>query len=106
VGQSVSQGGPDERAYAWGGTAFNGFMAADSVAGAADLASQIGSIGRASQAIDALTAARAAESAPNLAYRALTPVDAANLEAGQGQEVSVYRDVPHDAVIGYLPQGH
>jgi hypothetical protein len=64
---SLLQGDPNERAYAWGGTAFNALMAADGIAGAAGLASKIGSLGRAGQAIDALAAARAAETAaPNI----------------------------------------
>jgi hypothetical protein len=53
---SLWQGDPDKRAYAWGGTAFNGLVAADGVAGAAGLASKIGSIGRGVDAIDALKA--------------------------------------------------
>lgn len=64
---NLTQTDPDKRAYAWGGTAFNGLMAADGVTGAAGLVSKIGSIGRGVEALDALKAARAAEAAaPNV----------------------------------------
>lgn len=98
---SLSQGDPDKRAYAWGGTAFNGLMAADGAAGVAGLAGKVGSLARSGEFLSTLGASGG---------EALAPAAAESGNAGRGayffdQQVLPNIDRP-DATLGLAGQAH